>query len=312
MTNEPQTPEMECPEIEQLAALLDARLGGKEREQVVEHLNQCEACYEIFAETLRFKQEETESGRLIEHPATRRRFTWAAASMAAAAVLALIVALPLWYLQRFAAPGDFAAYRLADRLVAGSEAAALMNHTYSGDGWSRTRGFGALLNERQRAFRLGVRTIDLEIALRTSDGERAERLLHELADMASDLPLPEMILVSYNDLVERLELGEAPESLVDRSTGAASLVDDAAASPYYALGQWAEAGLLAASSGDAEFFRQRAVRRFSRDLEAADLPEELHGPLSRISLRLEQRVDHDDLEPLIEAFAQLIELGGNV
>ena len=163
-------------------------------------------------------EEEAESGRLIEHPATRRRFTWAAASLAAAAVLALIVALPLWYLQRSEAPGDFAAYRLADRLVVGSEATALMNHTYSGDGWSRTRGFGTGLNERQRSFRLGVRTIDLEIALRASDGKKAERLLHELSDMASYLPLPEMILISYDDLLERLGLGEAPESLVERST----------------------------------------------------------------------------------------------
>ena len=68
----------------------------------------------------------------------------------------------------------------------------------------------------------------------------------------------------------------------------------------------------AASSGDTEFFRRRAVRRFASDLETTNLPEELHDPLSRISLRLEQRVDQDDLEPLTEAYAELVELGGNV
>lgn len=311
MTNESQTSRTECPPIEEIAALLDGRLEGHEREQVVEHIGQCEACYEVFTETLRFQEEEAEKGKVIEHPAARRRFVWSAASAVAAAALALIVAVPMWLGMQIEV-GSIDVGRLADRLAAGTEAAVLETNAYSGDGWSRTRGFGSGLNETQRAFRLGVRTVDLDIALRAGDRQRAERLVQELYDMASDLPLAEMILVSYDDLLERLQGGETPESLTERSAAAASLTADAATEPYYSLGQWAEAGLLASSAGDRAFLGNRRTRRFLTELELAELPEELHPPLAMIAERLDRGVDESDLPPLAEAFGELVELGGNV
>ncbi|MGB5160560.1 MAG: zf-HC2 domain-containing protein [Thermoanaerobaculia bacterium] len=309
MKNEAKIHETKCPEIETIAALLDGRLKGDERGRVIEHLGQCDACYEVFTETRRFQEEETEKGKVLVHPATWRKWIPAATAMAAAMLL-MVLAVPMWRAFQGGVSATEAG-RLAENLVSTSKPSELVPLAYSGDGWSRTRGVGTGLNDRQRFFRLGVRTVDLELALRAGDAERATLLLHELSNLARDLPLPETILVSYDDLMERLERGEAPDSLTQRSAAAASLIPDAAEAPYLELGQWAEAGLLAAISGDADFFDRSFVRTYPEALKATELPEDLRAPLTTISAQLDQRVDDGDLASLTEAFTELVESGGN-
>ncbi|HKC23110.1 MAG TPA: CHAT domain-containing protein, partial [Thermoanaerobaculia bacterium] len=80
--NEPTLPQGH-PDDETLAAFLDDRLGSAERARVTEHLSRCDACHELFAETVRFQV-----GQAAARP-ERRRFPrsplpWAIGAAAAA------------------------------------------------------------------------------------------------------------------------------------------------------------------------------------------------------------------------------------
>ena len=295
----------DCPDLESIAALLDKRLTGAERDAVVAHLSTCDACYEIFSETQRTLEEQRPAGVVVP-----LRSPWRNRLLAAAAVLFLMVAIPLMWLavNDGPAPELRTAELVAELTAPGTDLAAGI---YSGDEWSRTRGFGSSLEDRQRAFRLGVRTVDLEIALRSGDAVRATQLVHELSDIANGLPLPEMIVASYDDLLARLERGEPVTGLGARSAAAAELIADSAEPPYYRLGQWAEAGLVASTTANLDFLRGPAADLPS-GARRADLPTTASEALSAIGAILSRGADPDDLPALADSFRALVAHGGNL
>lgn len=88
-----------CPELEEIAAFLDRRLGDMDREEVAGHLSTCETCYFVFSEAAQAKPTpaaKVASGKTIWFPS--KRLMWSsAAGLAAAATLVLAVSgvLPL-------------------------------------------------------------------------------------------------------------------------------------------------------------------------------------------------------------------------
>ena len=83
----------QCPDLEELAALADGQTDPGSREHLLEHLDSCEDCYEVFAETVRFSEEVDG----VEQD-SRNQGLWtslspvARAGLAAAAMLILLVA----------------------------------------------------------------------------------------------------------------------------------------------------------------------------------------------------------------------------
>ncbi len=89
------------PELTLIAAHADRRLAGEERARVEEHLARCSQCFEIYAETIVFKEETTSSAdwrrgfpgafaalsTLVARPAFR---------IAAGIAAVLLLALPIW------------------------------------------------------------------------------------------------------------------------------------------------------------------------------------------------------------------------
>ena len=82
-------------DAELIAAFLDKRLSETERQSFLERLDNEEALYEVFVETVRYREEEARSSTatVVEHPAARERSRWLIPS-SVAAVLALAVLGP--------------------------------------------------------------------------------------------------------------------------------------------------------------------------------------------------------------------------
>ena len=91
-----------CPDSETLAAFIDGKLTGPERERVVEHLADCADCYFVFSESTRAAADADAAGaddrsrfRVIRAWFGRPRVVWPSVALAAAAALLIASRLPL-------------------------------------------------------------------------------------------------------------------------------------------------------------------------------------------------------------------------
>lgn len=233
-----------APDLEELAAYVEGRLSGERKGQVEERLVRDEEYYEVFLHSVRFQREE-KARRRSERKVLRWR-PWYLAPLAAAAVLAALVGFP-----RLAkGPGDFAAALDPASVLA------------SGDSWARlgwsTRSAGRdsrSYRQEELAFRLGVRTVDLRVAVAGGDREAARTVAEDLEQEASLAGLRSMA-GAFGDLKTRVEsteldalrsqLTEAEEYLARRWKSSPEAMS------HLRFGQWVEAGRLAAASHDSD------------------------------------------------------------
>ncbi len=307
------TPGGECLDLEDLAAFADGLLTGMEREHAVKHLADCERCYEVFAEVVQIQEEEgrqdeeedrpgdgTDSGeRLAEvvvHPRSKS-WSWSIAGGAVAAAVVALVAIPLLRDGRHPAPP-----------VGWDE-----------NGWLTFRG-GSILSPEARAFQLGVRTIDLEIALEAGRTTPAKDHSDWLAWLAGGLEHPNGAPELLRDLSARLLAGEAPASLVRQAKKAAGLLEDVASPPlYYELGRWVEEGREAALVGDHRYFTSRRTRGFLSRLQALEtspgipgaLPGELTAELNKVRSLIAGKPTGEELKRLERTLARIVDLAGS-
>jgi Putative zinc-finger len=264
---EPTTVPAACPDLEDIAALLDGKLTARERARLTEHLAGCESCYETFAGTARILEDSREeqllaaAARPFERPRAARarqpRTWWAAAALAA--VLAATVGLVV-FLQ--ASRGDGPSTAGLASLVGGSETASKVPWTgrvYRGGSEPPD-----LPSERE-AFRLGVRLLDLHLALEGDNRGGAEetlRMLHNLLLDRMVLPSPEMA-GAYDELGKKMKPGIAPHVLLgDAAALEKKAVEELQEEPRFVeLGRWTEACRLAAVGGRPDLFRKRATLR---------------------------------------------------
>jgi hypothetical protein len=256
-----------CPDLEDIAALLDGKLTARERARLTEHLAGCESCYETFAGTAHILEDSRQEQLLpaaprhpFERPRAPRarqpRTWWAAAALAAmlAATVGLVV-----FLQGTRGAGPSTS-ELAS-LIGGSETASKVPWT-----GRIYRGRSELpdLPAESEAFRLGVRLLDLHLALEGDNRGRAEdtlRMLH-LLFYGMTLPSPEMA-GAYDELGKKMKPGIAPHVLLGEAAALEKkAVEELQEEPRFVeLGRWTEACRLAAVSGRPDLFRKRATLR---------------------------------------------------
>lgn len=300
------------PDPEVLAAFIDGRLRGDERRAVVEHLDRCADCYEVFSETVRFQGEDEPRGRGIRPPRfAGRPWLWAAA--AAAVAFVAILALPIL---RMAPERPVVTSPDGVELLLSS--AALAREIGPGErpgataaiwqGWPEGFGFAGGLDRDTAAFRVGVRLVDLRVALRGGDLETARELVPELARALEAAGVAEELDGQLEAVREAAEAGDA-EAL----TGAVGSVEGAAEGlldPFsLAFGKWAEAGHLAAAGGDRAFFLAPVFAELQRELQDRDLPE----PVARRVEEIGERTRGDlgppeEMEALETLFRNLVSL----
>ena len=247
--------------------MLDGKLTATERARLTEHLAGCESCYEIFAGAAHILDDHREElkaaaaalpfERSREARALRPRVWWAAAALAA--VLAMTVGLVVFL------RGTGAAGPTTEQL------ASLVGPIPTGDfAWGRTLRGGSeteaqpMLPTEREAFELGVRFLDLRLALASGNREAAEegfRRLLNLFDRMLLRPSPKTT-APYTEM--RRELPQVPPPTLAAAAAAAEkkVLAELAEDPRTVeLGRWTEACRLAGKTGRAGLFHQPATLR---------------------------------------------------
>lgn len=300
------------PDPEVLAAFVDGRLRGDERRAVVEHLDRCPECYEVFAETVRFQGEEEPRGELVR-PARFSGRPWLWAAAAAAVAFVAILALPIL---RMAPERPVVTGPEGIELVLSSAALAREMDLESAPapatlvwgGWPEGLGFAGGLDRETAAFRVGVRLVDLRVALREEDAETARALVEELAgslDAAGASAEVEARIQAARDAAEtgRLDALEGAVGSIEAATE--ELLDPFA----LAFGKWAEAGHLAAAAGDRDFFLAPVFADFQDELRERDLREPVTRRLREIADRTRGDLGPpEEMEALETLFRNLVSL----
>lgn len=317
-----------CPDLEELAAFADGRLSGAARDAVVEHLADCEDCYEIYAETLRVQEDlgpravpleddppltvltdapvvghspltmpadapvavqpplaMPAGAPVVVHPRSYRPVRWAvpAAALAAAAALAVVV-LPRWLGTGTSVipVGDVAA------LVADSSLGDV-GEWYEHD-WPRKRGMGPELgttdiDSAKRAFRLGVRAVDLEAAIRLEDRDTAEVQTYAIERLLNGDDFLRFFSPQYQELQSQILNGTDQQQILTSESRIRKLLmqdADPAFSFYHSFGMWTETARLAALTGHAEYFTGRDFRRGLGKLRDGELADGVVGKLDKV------------------------------
>jgi hypothetical protein len=237
-----------CIDLETLAVFVEGRLEGASREEVVRHLAECDACREIVAESraLATGLETEASGNTVPIAGTispsrlRRRSTAVAAAAAALAGVALSWWFGSW---RSEEP------RALEELAASSRIAALPTD-WADPAWPVMRDAEPGVPDATASFRIGVRSVDLQIAAAANDRNRAARLAVDLAHQLRHLPFSDPV-VNAAELYARQVEAEHPKER-DTSTTAEEIVSlcrDFADPEMFELGRWSELGRLLAMSG---------------------------------------------------------------
>jgi len=124
---------------------------------------------------------------------------------------------------------------------------------------------------RDRWFLVGVRTLDLEVALRMRQVGPARTLSRQLAGAMSDLSDMGELAAGYDQLAEKLEThrgqtstqaGRIGSRLTEMTARAASR-DELS----FSFGLWCEAGRLAGLSSNVDLLTSRSFREFLSRLD---------------------------------------------
>jgi hypothetical protein len=286
-----------CPDLEDIAAFLDGTLPAGQRARLTEHLASCESCYEIFAGAARLLEDSREPEaapaappRPFEprhQPRAVVPLRWWGAAAALAALLAATagVLVVRW---RSAPEVALSTERLAQTLEGNREVIAQIP-------WQgRIKRGGSPEEGREQAidqqfFRLGVRFLDLRLALAGNNREGAQDTLRRLGVLLDEnfyVPLPD-VRNSYRQLNTALQHGAAPASLLGTARALEEKGFEGAIEPrFVALGRWTEACRLAGLSGQAGLFHDRATRRLLDEVLApAKDAGDLGSPAATAALR---------------------------
>lgn len=291
-------------DLELLAAFIDGRLSGEERARAVKMLANSDEALELFASTIR-EQRATEPAVVKVVPITtaRRWRQWKVMVPAAAAAVLAIVMVP-----RLVGTGGHAvlANEYAMELARDPRFDGGLRAGWEERGWSVTRGGGLSREgtatragsaaESRLAFRLGVRSLDIQVALRRGDTTLAGRLATDILDLLNGVDLSEPVKATYADLKSRLATDALARS-TERASDAERDLRELLGSASFTFGQWVGAAELAAQTHDASFFESEHGTRFIRSTLPSDsLATEDVEALRSIDARMKAGTDDRMLE----------------
>jgi hypothetical protein len=296
-----------------LAALLDARLAERERDDALAHLSASDEDGEVFADAAAVLRElEAEDGVVVagetaaddasrvpeaepadpkvvplRPPSTRR--SWRRPPARWVALAAVLVGALLVLPSRFGGrdSGDFAA------LLANRDDGLPRGWTAQPPPWRGTRGGGDAMIDNARAARLGAVHLALQVAAAAREADDT-RLLAERAALTiegGEIPGSGGVASTYRAIGQRA--GESPSILATELAEAREYILGFVDEDYFTLGAWAEAARIAARQHDAAFFRVRDSRRMLE--RAASLPA--LDEATRVSVGALRAASTTDAEP---------------
>ena len=277
-------------DLELLAALADGRLSGEERARAVRMLADSDEALELFANTVR--EQHATDVTVVPITSARRWRQWKFVLPVAVAAALAVVMVP-----RLAGPAKHGALanEYAMELAQNPRFAGGLRDGWEQRGWAVTRGgtrargtSGAPKVESGLAFRLGVRTVDLQVALRRGDTALAGRMTNDLLETLKAVEFTDLVGAGYAELRSKLATEPLARSL-ERASAADRELADLLASPSYEFGQWVGAADVAAQMHDASFLESRHGTRFIQSaLPAGSLAAEDVEALRLIDARVSQ------------------------
>jgi hypothetical protein len=296
------------PTAEDLAAYIDGTLSKAERARVTEHLASCEDCYAIYMETLHFQLESSAAEPEGVVDAEVKRFPSPVERRAAKSPMEGASKAALWLpiaalLLLSVGGGSFLTYRFlalpplttTPAVPAPSGDQTLwLGPTFRGEGG----GEEAKLDEA--SFRMGVQLVNLQATLQAGKVRESQDIIARILGLLKSQPFTDDLYKSYVGITNALEK-RPPAELLPEAAQLAKESRDTFDALSLDLGQWVEAGRLAAIAHDPSFFQQSESRAFLRRLRWNDklgLHDVKLDPITRASLdRVSAVLSRGDLRP---------------
>lgn len=319
-----------CPPAETLAAYIDGVLDPVEAERVTAHLADCEDCYAVYTESLQFLLEagsEEGEGTVVPFPQPRPPLSEVALSKLdhrprrqpwykIAALLVVGVGTGA-YFQLFHTPPALKTAEVAAPIPSRPEVFNDATGIWTGPVYRGGEG-EAELGPDEASFRTGVQLVNLQVSLQAGRTDEAQNAVAAILGLLDSGILTEDLKKKYEGLTGSLEdAGRPPSSFVPEASQLAEETRDVFETGSLDLGQWVEAGRLAAASGDATFFQRGDTRSFLRRLlwrDKVGLGEPQLSQTTRQSLEeVSEIISRDeDLQPsdyskLTDALGQVLE-----
>ena len=264
------TPEGKCPSAEDLAAYIDGELGEAERQRITAHLASCEDCYAVYTETLRF-QLDTESvfleGEVLPFPSPDKRERAAERAFAVRRWLPiaalLLVSVGTGSFQFLAPPPGLVPTKLVPPLADPSSLDERLwrGPTYRGEGGDEE----AKLDEA--AFRMGVQLVNLQTSLKAGNVPAAQDVVARILGLLKAQSFTDDLQKGYTGITVALENRKPPSELLPEASRLAKESRELfEPTTPLDLGQWVEAGRLAALAHNPSFFQQPDTQSFLRRL----------------------------------------------
>jgi hypothetical protein len=255
-----------CPSAEELAAYIDGTLSKAEADRVTAHLADCEDCYFVYSETLRFQLEsEPEESREVVPFRPRQRPRIDPRPWYQIAALLLVGAGTGAYFHLFSALPTLKTVDVAAPIPAQPQ---VVGHAWTGPVY---RGGGGEAGEEvdEPAFRMGVQLVNLQVSLRAGKTEEAQNAIAAILGILQSGVLTQDLQAQYAKLTSSLEDGrQAPSTVLAEADRLSREVRDVFPGDEASLdlGQWVEASRLAAAARAQDFFREGDTRSFLRRL----------------------------------------------
>lgn len=253
-----------CPSLEDLAAFLDGRLSGYERNRVVTHLADCPRCYEVFAEAARFQLSEEKKGDKDPpgegdvakkvFPFPRKPISPWISSIAAVLAVSLLGLSLYWH---YTIP-QISSAQLASQAVSRKAPEDRFWADLVKRGGPPPTGGGFTIPHE---ILLGAHAFDLHLSLGRNDSELA---LNDLVGINTHIEeigfLPDQAK-AYKEIQKQIYEGQPASRFIQKANeleASLSGEDD----PYLDFGKWLEAGRLAAFAENPDFFQAPKNQKF--------------------------------------------------
>lgn len=264
------TPEGRCPSAEDLAAYIDGELGEAERQRITEHLAACEDCYAVYTETLRF-QLDTESvfleGEVLPFPSPDKKERAAARASAVRLWLPiaalLLVSVGTGSFHFLALPPGLVPTKLVPPLAdpPSVDGRLWLGPTYRGEGG------GEEVKLDEGAFRMGVQMVNLQASLQAGNVPAAQDVVARILGLLKAQSFTDDLQKGYTGITVALEDHKPPSELLPEVSRLAQESRELfEPTTPLDLGQWVEAGRLAALAHNPSFFQQSDTQSFLRRL----------------------------------------------
>jgi hypothetical protein len=293
-----------------VAAFIDGKLSGADRERVVRLLAESEAAFEVYADAVRAREDLDADAIIpipVRPPVPVRRPRWLTVGAPLAAAAALLIAVLPRVVSNPAATFAMGAESIAKPLTDRPQLAMALSSALDEPRWSATRGGVSTFVDSTAALRLGARATDLQVALAVGDRERANRVVVEMVDLLDSVILSDAARAEYGEIRKRITTGDSTSVLIGAAATADEHLGDFLASRWYGVGKWLAAGELAARTHSAEFFKSSETTRF---IEAAIrsggfAPDEVEA-LRQVEGVAKRGIAESEFETVRETFANLI------